>query len=1167
MKVRRLKIDRLPGIDMPFEVEFKGDGFHVIHGPNAIGKSSICRGFEALLWVEHGPRRRVSLTGEFELNGELWSVEREDEQIVWRHNGQDGPPPFIPSPDLRNSYFLKLNELIDLSKDGTQDIATAIRKEMAGGVDLAQIIEENFGGIGARPGATEVKELNDKNNKIRKAVRGQEQLQKEADNLEAYQAELKEAEDSQAYRDNVNLATELAECRNNLEIANQTLGSFPSCLSKLNESESEDVRSASGEIEILKDRLSRNEDSLADAGNKREASGLNAPIDQSDLDAWNTKETNLRNAKQDRDNKREAHARDHAKLEEAMSAVGKVDHDLKFDLASHHEIFDFLRKAQDQTNHIDAVDARIQLLESVHLSKESHPIIEHASDGVEALRKWLRAGGTVGPRNNRWFWLSIFIVMTLVGAVLAWFTDPWFAGLGGLGVGLAVTFDFRRGGQTASNGRGQAQADFENLSLDGPSDWNGAAVELRLRDLERQIAVREAEDIRARDREVELQNLKNDRQLLNQGVEEIEAERQDLIGKLKLEDIPPDADLVDRAIALDQLRQASLQEGGVAKQLSDSEKIYADLLADLADAIENAGEARPSDLDMVAATLKNIGRRNAVFIQSEIDVTNATTTIEETNKDLKKYRDQIHEIYKRADLEAGDLVGLDKLMTERPAYKDQVDQANALKVLYEDGLKNLDQAGQVDLVDMSLEDLGQKSENLSKLVDTIPDLHKEIAEINAEIKRVRSGNDIETLILEKDELLSRLQDRRDEVLWAEAGKLLLATVEQEHETTQMPRVLADANKHFSDFTHHNYSIELDKGGVQPRLVAINQTTGKRQSINELSDGTRAQLLLSARVAFAKESERGAAFPLFLDEALDQSDPARTQAIVQSLGRVSRDQDRQIFYFTSDPSDLGAIQQALDKENCEKASEIDLGAIRSEIEAIANPSSLYVAPRKSFPEPGDSSAEDYGLTIQATPFDPVRQHASQHLIHLLWDHLDFLHELLINGIVSVGQWQGIADSEFIQKAASNAIEPDQIGYRADLLQVFCKLWQQGRGKPVGRNVLMESNAVTERFLGGLSEVADQLGGDGVSLIKVMKDKTDERTAGFRTNNIDDLEQYFFDEGYIDEDPVLTEDQLLPLALAAPVAAKLHTTVASECLHRWWELGLRIVESANGHELPS
>jgi DNA repair protein SbcC/Rad50 len=432
MKVRKLNIDRLPGIDSSFTINVNDGAFHVIHGPNGIGKSSICRGIEALLWAEHGPDRRISLTGEFGLNDDIWTVERENEQIDWQRNGQDSSAPFIPSSDLRNCYFLKLRDLIDLSEDGTEDVATAVRKEMAGGVDIAQIIKGNFKTV-VRPGQSEIRDLESKNRDIRKAGAEQEDLQREADNLGLYQSDLQKAEACQQERDSVALAIELVKCRGDLNELKDTIAAFPSCLSKLNGSEYEDVREALNQIETLESRLHTYEVSKVEALEKKKASRLEAPIDQTLLDVWAAKEISLRNAKQDRDNKQEAHKRDRAKLDEALKAVGKVDCELNFDLASHREIFDFLRKAQDLTNKIDAIDARIQLLKGVVPSTESHPISNRTSDGVEALRKWLRAGVAGGPQKRRWLLLVLFIALAVVGAGLAWLFDPWFVSLTGLG--------------------------------------------------------------------------------------------------------------------------------------------------------------------------------------------------------------------------------------------------------------------------------------------------------------------------------------------------------------------------------------------------------------------------------------------------------------------------------------------------------------------------------------------------------------------------------------------------------------------------------------------------------------------------------------------------------------------------------------------------------------
>ena len=69
MRLTRLRIDRLPGIDEPYEITAEGPGVHVVFGPNAVGKSSICRAVAALYWedvrsgerTEHGRHRTSHL--------------------------------------------------------------------------------------------------------------------------------------------------------------------------------------------------------------------------------------------------------------------------------------------------------------------------------------------------------------------------------------------------------------------------------------------------------------------------------------------------------------------------------------------------------------------------------------------------------------------------------------------------------------------------------------------------------------------------------------------------------------------------------------------------------------------------------------------------------------------------------------------------------------------------------------------------------------------------------------------------------------------------------------------------------------------------------------------------------------------------------------------------
>ena len=51
------------------------------------------------------------------------------------------------------------------------------------------------------------------------------------------------------------------------------------------------------------------------------------------------------------------------------------------------------------------------------------------------------------------------------------------------------------------------------------------------------------------------------------------------------------------------------------------------------------------------------------------------------------------------------------------------------------------------------------------------------------------------------------------------------------------------------------------------------------------------------------------------------------------------------------------------------------------------------------------------------------------------------------------------------------------------------------------------------------------------------------------------QYLADEGYIDDEPILAKADIVAQAMAIPAASELAREVASECIHRWWELATR------------
>ena len=343
---------------------------------------------------------------------------------------------------------------------------------------------------------------------------------------------------------------------------------------------------------------------------------------------------------------------------------------------------------------------------------------------------------------------------------------------------------------------------------------------------------------------------------------------------------------------------------------------------------------------------------------------------------------------------------------------------------------------------------------------------------------------------------------------------------------------------------------MSRDTKSPRLFAVDLRSGEDRELDELSDGTRAQLLLAARMAFAEEVEQGRTLPLFLDEALDQSDPARFQAIARSLGRLANDQGRQIFYLTSDPQDRDRFRQALEAEKCVLAAEIDLAVVRGRDVSVTEARMLEVPPRPIVPVPDGASVEEYGVKLGVPAFSPALGHYRQHFFYVLPDYLNLLRDFLVNGIHNAGQWKTVSGTPLAERLGSRSISSQEISLRLSLLEVFCAAWNQGRGRTVDRDAVMQSGAVSERYLDDVVAIAGELGGDPARLLAALRERTDKRLKGFWKNSADALEGYLRDHGYLDDRPVLGESELRLRALTSPLANELPDGVASDLLNRWW-----------------
>ena len=1154
MHLKRLTIDRLPGIRDRFEIKAAGPGVHIIFGPNGSGKSSICRAVEGLYWADRGSPKRTAVSGEFERDGAIWRAEREGPELRWSDGEKVRASPVSPASHNSRCFFLSLRELVDTSPNSSDDIAAEIRRQMSGGFDLDKIAKELFDAVTPRRTRGRRKEYNEALEHVQKAEISQSGIQQQVDGLGQLEERLEEAKTAAGRLALVQRAIDLAQRRDQLAEIEKQLGAMPAALTKLTGKEHEDVKSHQQQLVELKVRANELQEELDGARAKQEECRLAAPVDEVKLAKWREKAEELVRIDLEVNAARAANEAARKKLAEASSAIGIGSiKTAGLSLPDHAELFQFLRDSQEYAKEAGAILERLELLKSLDAPRAGEPELEQLRAAADALRSWLRAAPppSVGLQfRARWLWLLFAAAMVLSGGWLAYFFDPALLLIALLGAGVGLAAIFLGSGRDLNHPRRHAQEAFEDMGLEQPTQWDVPSVRVALRDLENRTWDLGSSLKRARDRDVEMKSLENRLRGLKEHGNKLKNRRRELQSKLGLDDLTKDAELVDYARALGELRDARGECEAVTGKLQCLEQIRKDGLDELGNFLNRYTESRPASSAEAKTSLTRLANRDLQFRRAVADQQRSGRDLKQIADDQEKIRGSIRRIYSDGGLQDGDSRGLAALLAALPRYSNLKSRRTDLKSKNDLDRDELERVGESALCEQDGKFLEDLRDELRSAASQVGDLGKEIGQVESAMEGARESTTMQDLIAAQETARAKLRDLRDQTLFAKAGRILIDEVEQEYEQNQMPRVFEHARQHFSEFTFHNYELHVNKDRGHPRLFAVELSGGRRRELDELSDGTRAQLLLAARIAFAEEAEQGQTLPLFLDEALDQSDPQRFEAIAKSLGCIARDQERQIFYLTSDPLDVERFRRALAMVDCGIAAEIDLGAIRTSAASVSGPQELRVEPAPSIPAPNGKTPEEYGALLRVPTFRPSIGSSEQHMFYVLWDDLELLHRFLTNGIERSGQWNTVANTSLAERLGSRSIIAAQIGSRLDLLRIFCELWKQGRGKPVGHDALAASNAVSARYLDDVVAIAKELNGDPERLLDMLDRRGDERLKGFRERGVERLRSYLAEKEYLDDRSVLTESELQLLCVATPAANDLPGTVARECVRRWW-----------------
>ena len=1181
MQLRRLRIQALPGIKPEFTFEPGSDKVNIVAGPNAIGKSSLIRALKYLLADvdRQNDPPDLHLEGEFQSGDVRWTVRRTGRQIAWMRDGESAPPPALPGAGRIGLYRLSVEHLL-ADDAGDRDLAAELWRMLRGGFDLDGARRS----VGPRYGAADARTLAEKARALRTVEGAYADLHLAEAKLPGLERQIVHSEQAEDHGRRLQTALDLHEAIGTRRECADELEGFSVHMAQLRGDELEELKELEEGVAQLREQRSTADREIAAAGRALESTGLrDARPDAEEMAGTEEllRQTEVEFNNLDRAGKDLKEAE--AVLEDAAAQLDgnggpaepaqaeAVPDDPATQLAGNALTARLKPKDLNRAREIleplvEAQFRRKELHQRLKLAgaPPDEAELEQFRDGAEALRAWLATSAAAGssPGAARvWFVTRIFwwATLTMSGllAAVAIRAGAWTV-FGVLAFGIAILLFFswfgRRASALADAPVEDAKRRYAGTGLHLPPQWSEGPVREHLR----QHVQRRFDDLRLQKRHAEgVERMRQQIEEEDSKIAELEARSSALAREIGIDPPLTGAPLyrfIDITNRFDEARVAHVRTVAVCNDLHARIGESAVRIHDFLDewrgeeAFRLGASATRENLNALRIALESLKARMNAASDAHGAVEAGKLKIDSLNDRIAEAETSIAKLFERAGLKADvgeddvreDIDGtsrgesggsialeadaretlvrminrLDDWSRVRKDLDDAKTEEHRLRKLLsgENGLVASVEGGAVDELKLQLREAGEQAGERTGLIE-------EKAAINARLQEARRSHKLEEAARAKDQAAEALRDKRDEALACAATEVLLDDVESAFKTEREPDLLRRARQWFEQVTSHAFTLELRD---TDRFVALDKRLGEWRALNELSSGTRMQLLLALRLAWTEDLERGGdTLPLFFDEALTTSDVDRFSVMARTISRLA-DAGRQIFYLSARRHEAALWEQATGAA----PAMIDLAAVRFG-SMLPDPDALRVEAPPTLPSPDGLAAEEYAALIGVHPVNPRVDAGGIHLFHLLRDDLDLLHGLLDTWrIGTLGQLGSLLASNAARSAIAHRQTRQRLRHRCRTARFWTELWRQGRGMPVDRAVLDQCDAVAPVFLDRAADLAAKLGCDGEALVRALR-------AGelkhFRKSKTDELENWLANQGYIDDAATLEPGERRRLTL--------------------------------------
>lgn len=1153
-------------------------GINIIYGPNAAGKTTLARAFLTLIWPQEPELGRAELAGHFRVGAQTWRVDFNAGRVRYQFNGGDKSyGPSLPPADTRDRYYLGLSDLIDGKGEG---FAAFIARESAGGYDVSAAADGLKYSVSIRPNNRRAETARAE---LRDAVAAQEELRREAGLLAELRRELKRAEEAKKRLELLQLAIEFGEADALHSAACERFAGFPVAMEQVRGDEAQ-------QFDTLRERVLQADVEQKTARQRHEelseAIEQSPLLRHPNLNPSNAEATLLDTVVPTLDGylvELENFAREHAagelnvveakaKAAEAWGLINKVVEPTSVNALSAKE----LKVISDLARNFDKVAGELwaykKLARVLTTDKAvGSGALERWRDAARQLRGWLQTPSDEAGRESTQEaikWMNAARYGALIAATLA-AAISLFWGLNAQPVWpfmlatsllfmllfLAVTralSRLRSQNKETESRKGRRDAyrrDFERSNCSAPRTWEPDAVEQRLYELEQQIAGGsiELEKASAWSHEQEAyQAIEHKQRALQQKRDELAARvgldldlhvgNQDILG------FGGEVAELWWLISHIQLwQQATIEAKASAAALAKMherlgktlDKFRGEIRSYLDDSVSDArdiasAQAQTRALEKAARVLgQNLRDRRIAQSALEEGEARQSRTLAEARLLLERLQlgsklDATPDIYNAEIARA-----IETLCGYLPAYE----RATHEKLTTQTNLDHLRMRiaarsdYRAELLKTPLDVLEQNIRELSDLAGSRDAVLNEIVRIETRVEAAKNSTAVEQKQADYQGALYQLSEDLEANDRRVTGAIVADFLQRETRDSTRPAVFQRARELFARITHGRYRLDLEDG-ERAQFRAFDTIKEIGQSLDELSSGTRVQLLLAVRVAFVEQQEQGAKLPLILDETLANSDDARARAIIEAVVQIAAE-GRQIFYFTAQHDEVQKWR-AVDATEDVKCKFIDLGAITSApgVEASAAKEreewgqAASAFEKIDLPSADGVSHADYKVALGIEgALDPKMPIGSVHIWYLTTDP-HTVERLLRADISTWGALENLHQNDALSAIWLDDSEYARIEARAKTVGAFFEAWTIGRGRPVSRVNLKASGAVSEIFMDEVTSLSDVYQGSAAELLEALGRG---EVKGFYKQKRRELAEYLEMTGVLDKREPLTDDQ--------------------------------------------